>query len=186
MNILFRILLAIYAFCLALLCAFGMYIAIAPSLFVNISEYLTEVLSTDGSIALRVAVFVTALVFFVLSIMFLLSGVRSSKDKKAVSKHTNIGEIRISLNSIENIASHTCKRINGVKESKTLVRKSDDGVQIEARMIVMPDMSIPVISEEVQGRVKKAVEEASGIMVKNVNVIVDNIYSGITYKARVE
>jgi uncharacterized alkaline shock family protein YloU len=186
MNILFRVLLAIYAFCLALFSAFGVYIAIDPNVFINISEYLTGILSTDGAAALRVAVFATALVFFVLSIMFLLSGVKSNKDKKAVSKHTNIGEIRISLNSIENIASHTCKRINGVKESKTLVRKSDDGVQIEARMIVMPDMSIPVISEEVQGRVKKAVEEASGIMVKNVNVIIDNIYSGITYKARVE
>jgi uncharacterized alkaline shock family protein YloU len=186
MNILFRILLAFYAFCLALFSAFGVYVAIDPNLFINISEHINGILSTDGAIALRVTVFATALIFFILSIMFLLSGVKSNKDKKAVSKHTNIGEIRISLNSIENIASHTCKRINGVKESKTTVRKSEDGVQIEARMIVMPDMSIPVISEEVQGRVKKAVEEASGIMVKSVNVIVDNIYSGITYKARVE
>ncbi|MGI6669203.1 MAG: alkaline shock response membrane anchor protein AmaP [Acetivibrionales bacterium] len=186
MNILFRILLAIYAFCLALFSAFGLYIAIDPNLFVIISDHFTEILSTDGAIALRVTIFATAMVFFILSIMFLLSGVRSSKDKKAVSKHTNIGEIKISLSSIENIASHTCRRINGVKESKTIVRKSEDAVQIEARMIVMPDMSIPVISEEVQARVKKAVEEASGVMVKNVNVIVDNIYSGITYKARVE
>lgn len=186
MNILFRVLLAFYAFCLAVVSAFGMFVAIRPEAFVVISGAITQAISTDSATALRVAVFVIALIFFALSIMFLLSGVRSNKDKKGVSKHTNIGEIRISLNSIENIAINASKRSNGVKETKTLVRKAEDGVEIELRIIVMPDLSIPVISEEVQGRVKKAVEEASGIAVKNVRVIVDSIYSGITYKARVE
>jgi uncharacterized alkaline shock family protein YloU len=186
MKIFFRILLAVYAFCLAVFSAFTMYVAIYPKAFVDISESVIQVISTDNATALRVAVFIIALVFFALSIMFLLSGVRSSKDKKAVSKHTNIGEIRISLNSIENIASNASKRSNGIKESKTLVKKAEDGVDIEVRVVVMPDISIPVISEEVQGRVKKSVEDASGIAVRNVRVIVDSIYSGVTYKPRVE
>lgn len=92
----------------------------------------------------------------------------------------------ISLNSIENIASNATKRSNGIKESKTLIKKADDGVNIEVRVVVMPDISIPVISEEVQGRVKRSVEDASGITVKNVKVIVDSIYPGITSKPRVE
>lgn len=186
MNIFFRILLAVYAFCLALFSAFAMYVAIFPDAYVEISGHIIQAISTDNATALRVAVFIVALVFFALSIMFLLSGVRSSKDKKAVSKHTNIGEIRISLNSIENIAINASKRTNGVKESKTMVKKSEDGVEIEVRVVVMPDMSIPVITEEVQGRVKKSVEDASGVAVKSVRVIVDSIYSGITYKPRVE
>ncbi|NLK86996.1 MAG: alkaline shock response membrane anchor protein AmaP [Clostridiaceae bacterium] len=186
MKILFRVLLAVYAFCLAVFSAFAMYVVIVPQAFVDISESIIHVISTDNATALRVAVFVTALLFFALSIMFLLSGVRSGKDKKAVSKHTNIGEIRISLNSIENIAINACKRSNGIKESKTLVKKADDGVDIEVRVVVMPDISIPVISEEVQGCVKKSVEDASGITVRNVRVIVDSIYSGVTYKPRVE
>ncbi len=186
MKILFRVLLAIYAFCLAVVSAFAMYIVIDPQAYVDISESIIHVISTDNATALRIVVFVTALLFFALSIMFLLSGVRSSKDKKAVSKHTNIGEIRISLNSIENIASNASKRSTGIRESKTLVKKAEDGVDIEVRVVVMPDISIPVISEEVQGRVKKSVEDASGITVKNVKVIVDSIYSGVTYKPRVE
>lgn len=186
MNIFFRVLLAVYAFCLALFSAFAMYVAVFPDAYVDISGHIIQAISTDNATALRIVVFIVALIFFALSIMFLLSGVRSSKDKRAVSKHTNIGEIRISLNSIENIAINASKRTNGVKESKTLVRKSDDGVEIEARVVVMPDMSIPVITEEVQSRVKKAVEDASGVSVKSVRVIVDSIYSGITYKPRVE
>ncbi len=186
MNIFFRVLLAIYAFCLAVFSAFAMYVAILPDAYVEISGHIIQAISTDNAIALRVAVFIVALIFFALSIMFLLSGVRSGKDKKAVSKHTNIGEIKISLNSIENIAINASKRTNGVRESKTLVKKAEDGVEIEVRVIVMPDMSIPVITEEVQGRVKKSVEDASGVTVRSVKVIVDSIYSGITYKPRVE
>lgn len=186
MNIFFRILLAFYAFCLAVVSAFGMYVAIDPSAFVNLSEAITDIIMTEGATAFRIVVFITALVFFALSITFLLSGVKSNKDKKAVSKHTNIGEIRISLNSIENIALNAAKRSNGVRETKTHVKKSDDGVEVELRIVVMPDLSIPVISEEVQERVKKAVEESSGISVKQVKVIVDSIFTGMTYKARVE
>jgi uncharacterized alkaline shock family protein YloU len=185
-KIFFRILLAIYAFCLAVFSAFAMYVAIFPDAYVDISEHIIQAISTDNATALRIAVFAVALVFFALSIMFLLSGVRSSKDKKAVSKHTNIGEISISLNSIENIAINASKKTNGVRETKTLVRKSDNGVEIEIRLVVMPDMSIPVITEDVQQRVKKSIEDTAGVIVKAVRVVVDSIYSGITHRPRVE
>ena len=186
MNIFYRILLAVYAFCLALFSAAIMYIAIWAEAFAGAADFLSRDVFAEGATGPRMAVFLTALVFFALSIMFLLSGVKSNKDKKAVSKHTNIGEIRISLNSIENIAISASKKSNGVRESKTLVKKAEDGVEIEVRIVVMPDMSIPTISEEVQARVKKSVEDYSGIEVKQVKVVVDSIYSGITYKARVE
>ncbi len=186
MNILFRVLLAIYAFCLALVSAITICITIRPELFNSIADYLSENVFAQGTIGMRIAVFTIGLIFFALSLVFLLSGVKSNKDKKAVSKHTNIGEIRISLNSIENIAINASKKAGGVRETKTSVKKAEDGVDIEVRIVVMPDLSIPAISEDVQGRVKKAVEEASGIVVKQVKVIVDSIYSGVTYKARVE
>jgi uncharacterized alkaline shock family protein YloU len=186
MKIFFRVLLAVYAFCLAVFSAFAMYVAIFPNAYVEISEYIIQAISTDNATTLRIAVFAVALVFFALSIMFLLSGVRNSKDRKAVSKHTSIGEIKISLNSIENIAINASRKTNGVRDSKTLVRKTDDSVEIEIRIVVMPDMSIPAITEDVQQRVKKSVEDTAGIAVKTVRVIVDSIYTGITYKPRVE
>ena len=100
MNIFFRVLLAFYAFCLAVVSALGMYVAIDPSVFVNISGAISDIISSESVTVFRIIVFIIALIFFALSITFLLSGVKSNKDKKAVSKHTNIGEIRISLISI--------------------------------------------------------------------------------------
>ena len=77
--------MAIYAFCLDVFSAFAVYVAIDPEAYVEISGYIIQVLSTENAMALRIAVLVVGLVFFALSIMFLLSGVRSSKDRKAVS-----------------------------------------------------------------------------------------------------
>ena len=186
MNIFYRVLLACYAFCLAVFSAIAMYMALRADAYQGIFDFLAENIFLKESPGPRIATFLAALLFFILSILFLLSGVRSSKDKKAVSKHTNIGEVRISLNSIENISINASKKAGGVKDTKTSVRKLDDGVAVTVRIVVMPDLSIPAISEDVQLRVKKAVEESSGILVKNVRVIVDSIYSGATYKARVE
>ena len=186
MNIFFRVLLAFYAFCLAVISAITMLITVKTDIFEIIYQYLDDYVFSNDSPGPRVAVFLIALLFFVLSLMFLLSGVKSNKDKKAVSKHTNIGEVRISLNSIENIALNASKKVNGVRDTKAYVKKIEDSVGVIIRIVVMPDMNIPAISADVQERVKKSVEESSGINVKEVKIVVDSIYSGAVNKTRVE
>ncbi|NJD03553.1 MAG: alkaline shock response membrane anchor protein AmaP [Ruminiclostridium sp.] len=186
MNIFFRVLLAFYAFCLAVISAIIMLITVKTDFFEIIYRNLDDYVFLNDSPGPRIAMFLIGLLFFVLSLMFLLSGVKSNKDKKAVSKHTNIGEVRISLNSIENIALNASRKVNGVKESKAYVKRLEDSVAINVKMVVMPEMNIPAISGDVQERVKKSVEESSGIDVKEVKIIVDSIYSGALSKTRVE
>jgi uncharacterized alkaline shock family protein YloU len=184
MNIFFRVLLAIYAFCLAIVSAIAMLVTIKPVIFESIYSYLSHnVLSSRNA---SIGMFVIAFIFFVLSFTFLLSGFKSNKDKKAVSKYTNIGEIRISLNSIENIALNVSKKFNGVRDTKANVLKKDENVLITIRVVVMPDINIPALAEDMQSIVKKSVEESSGIAVEEVRVLVDGIFSGTGYKPRVE
>lgn len=185
MNIFFRILLAIYSFCLVIFSAICMLVTIRTDVFRRIYEFLDQNVFSNSAIEPRIITLLIALLFFVLSLMFLLSGVKSNKDKKAVSKHTNIGEVRISLISIENIALNASRKINGVKETKALIKKIDDSVAIIIRMIVMPDMNIPEISSELQSQVKSSVEDNAGIEVKDVKIIVESIYSP-TVKTRTD
>jgi len=184
MNIFFRILLAIYAFFLAIASAASMVVIARPEILDTIYTYLSDQLLEDRTTS--IVLFVVAFIFFILSLTFLLSGFRSNKDKKAVSKHTNIGEIQISLNTIENIALAASKRLNGVKDTKAHVFKQDDNVSITVNVLVLPETNIPALSEDIQARVKKQVEESSGVNVNEVKVIVENVYSGAVYKPRVE
>ena len=182
MNLLFRILLTIYAFSLMVISLIASSITIKPEIFNHISDFLTfDVLNNNNS---RIIMFIITIIFLGLSIMFLFSGFKSEKDKKAVSKYTNIGEIKISLHSIESIALNASRKLLGVKETKAYVTKLDDSVSISIKAIILTDVNIPVLSEDIQVKVKNSVEETTGIKVNDVKVVVDNIYTG--YKSRVE
>ncbi len=183
MSLFMRVLLFIYAFCLTIISGVAVFCAIQPDVFYSFSDFMIgEVLQAPGS---RLVLFLIALTFFILSMVFLLSGLKNEREKRGVSKFTNIGEIRISLNSIENIALSASRRPMGVRESKAYVHKNDEGVSVTIRLVALPDINLPSLSEDVQHRVKSAIEEASGIRVNEVKVIVDNIHTG--YKSsRVE
>lgn len=80
MNMLFRVLLAVYAFCLAVLSAVFMLITFEHSILDSIYNYLSGTVLGNGWST--VLMLVISLVFFVLSITFLLSGFRIGKEKK--------------------------------------------------------------------------------------------------------
>ena len=182
MNLLYRILLTIYAFCLTILSVIVAIISIRHELLYNVYRYLNDqIFDNTGS---TIAVFIISLVFIGLSFTFLISGVKSGKQKRSVGKTTNIGEIRISLNTIENIALAASRKLNGVKDSKAYVTKLEGGVYINIKAIVMLELNIPSLSEEIQNKVKHAIEECAGVKVVGVKVMVENVYTG--YKSRVE
>lgn len=182
MNIFFRILLAFYAFCLTVISLVLMIVTLNKEMFVNITSFLERnILSNKASVIL---LFIVELVFFGLSLMFLLSGVRSERNKKAISRFNKIGEIKISLNTLENIALAASRRSNGVKDSKAYVKRVGENVSVHIKVVVMPDINIPALLEDIQLRVKKSIEETSGILVDDVKMFVENIYTG--YRSRVE
>ena len=182
MNIYFRILLAVYACCSVVLSFITMVITVRQDVFDNIYDYLRyDVLENPKA---KLAIFIVSSIFFIASLIFLISGLKSNKDKKAVSKHTNIGEIKISLNTIENIALAASRKLNGIRETKAYVTRFDNKVNITIKSIVLPDINIPGLSEDIQVRVKKSVEDSTGVNVNEVKVMVENVYTG--YKSRVE
>lgn len=182
MNIIFRSLLAFYAFCLTVISLITMIVTLRPEMLDGASTFLmTNILNDRG---LMVLLFIIELVFFGLSLMFLLSGVKSDKDKKTISKYNNVGEIRISLSTIESIALAASRKLGGVKDNKAYVSKHGDNVVICIKTIVMPDINIPALLEDIQLKVKKSVEETTGIGVNEVKVSVENTYTG--YRSRVE
>ncbi len=182
MNIFFRILLAVYAFFVAIVSIFICLISISPKIFSGISTNIISDLT--NTTANRLLLFGIAIVLLILSIMFLFSGIGNRKDRKAISKFSNIGEIKISITSIENIALAAAKRLNGVKETKADVNKNSEGVSIIIKTMIVPDINIPELSEDIQVKVKSLVEQTTGIKVTEVKVVVENIQTG--FKTRVE
>ena len=176
LNIFLRVLLAIYAFCLAILSLVTIMISLKRDIFQLLYDYANTYVFSNTSMVPRLILLGIALLFFIVSLVFLFAGIRSKRDKKSVSKQTTIGEVCISLNSIESISLNATRKIGGIRETRIIVDKRENDVSIKAKLIVLPETNIPVVSEEVQNEVKKAVEENAGIGVKDVKVMIDSVY----------
>jgi len=183
MNLGFRILMAVYGFCMTIVSIVIMVVTLKPELFDVMSDNISFQLHQNRNFSF--ILFIIGFIFFSMSLTFLLSGFKSPKDKMAFKKHTNVGIVKISHSAIENIALNATRKINAVKDAKAYIYATgEDTATVIIKAVVLSDVNIPVLSEDVQVRVKKSVEESAGINVTEVKVIVENIYSA--YKARVE
>ena len=182
MNLVFRIMLAVYAFCLTMVTLLAMTVTLRPGMLMSISAYLNERVLTQQNP--RIILFVIELIFLALGVMFLLSGFKSDREKRAITLVNDAGEIRISLSSIESIVLNVTKKMSGIKETKSVIRKHGDNVSISVKLVLFSDINIPTLLEDVQQKVKGAVEELTGIHVIGVSASVENVYTG--YRGRVE
>ena len=121
------------------------------------------------------------------SLRFLIVSLqRGSASAASIDQRTNIGDIRISIETIENLALKSASRGRGVKDLRARVRATDAGIEIMLRAVVDGETSIPALTEEIQRTVKEYVEEITGIPVVNVTLFIANVVQSGTFKSRVE
>ena len=179
MNIIFRCLLIVYAFCTTLLSVIFMLASCRVNFFEAMTAFGCGSILKGGKYIL-----IIELVFFCVSIFFLISAFRFKKNKRIITRKSELGEIRISLDTIESIVLGTVRKIQQVKELKVYVENREDNLIILVKLITAIEANIPILVEEVQKKAKKAVEENTGLVVAEVKILVDNASS--TNKARVE
>ncbi|NOU97672.1 alkaline shock response membrane anchor protein AmaP [Paenibacillus sp. LMG 31456] len=172
-------LVVLIAACTLLVCAFGWISfervgAFAHNVYYDLNTALPFISLT----------IVVALV----SIRFLYVAVRRGRaNAPSIDQRTDYGDIRISIETVENLSLKAAKRTRGVKDLKARVRVSPAGLEIVIRVIVDGESSIPQLTEEMQSGVKNHIEEITGIPVAVVTVFVANIQqSAPTFKSRVE
>ena len=182
MNIMFRCLLTVYTFCITLFSVIAMIVTLRPVTFKNMVLFLQNSVLYYNKYT--ILFFVIELFFFCVSVVFLLSGIRDNKSKRLITSKTELGEIRISIDTIESIVLGTVKKIQLIKESKVYVENRDGKLIVLVKMIVMLDANIPALVLEVQEKAKKAIENNTGLKVEEIQVLVDDVCN--TYKPRVE
>lgn len=126
-------------------------------------------------------------VLFLLSIRFLFVSLQRSRERSgSIDQRTDFGDIRISLETVENLSLKAANRVRGVKDLRARVRVDNSGLDIQLRSVIDGESSIPQLTEEMQRGVKEHVEEITGIPVASVTVYVANVVQSQSFKARVE
>lgn len=135
----------------------------------------------------RSAVIAVGALLLLLSLRFLYIALRrSSASAPSIDQRTEIGDVRISIETVENLALKAASRHRGVKDLRARVRIAESGIDIMIRAVVDGESAIPALSEEIQRTVKEHVEDITGIPVSNVAVYVANIIQSQSFKSRVE
>jgi uncharacterized alkaline shock family protein YloU len=137
----------------------------------------------------------TAVLFIIGCLLALLISIRmfyiairpGRVNSPSIDQRTEFGDVRISMETVENLALKAALRTRGVKDLKARVSINQTGLEIIIRTLVDGDSPIPSLSEEIQSTVKTHIEEVTGIPVATVSVFVANVVQAShAFKSRVE
>ncbi len=122
-------------------------------------------------------IFGAVAILLLIALILLVLGLRSpsKKESTAVLKGSEYGEILISIDALENMVLRVVQQIQGIKDVSRSVSYTADGLVVRIRIRVMPDVSLPGLSGELQSKTKEYLEEITGIVVHEVKVMVENI-----------
>ncbi|OPA81342.1 hypothetical protein BVG16_03235 [Paenibacillus selenitireducens] len=133
------------------------------------------------------AVIAGAIVIILISLRFFYISIRRDRaSNHSIDLRNELGEIHISMETIENLALKAASRVRGVKDLKVKIRVTEAGLELVVRTFVDGETSIPGLTEEVQRQVRDHVTEVTGIPVAGVSVFIANIVQTQSFKSRVE
>lgn len=185
-KLLDRLLLFLYSIAIAIASIVAIVVASGGFEQSTLNGWLDDL--TGGSDVAQISVICVSIAILLISVRFFVVSVsRGGNNVPSINQRTEHGDIRISVETVENLALKAASRTRGVKDLKARVRVSEAGLEIQVRAFVDGDGSIPTLSEEMQRTVSQQVEETTGIPVAAVSVFIANVTQAPTnFKSRVE
>ncbi len=176
MNFFFRVLTAVYALISAFISALIMISPFADKgLMKNFLDWADITLYRSDKY--NVVLFLAGLLFLLLNLFILFSGLRFKGINKYICFKNDSGQVRISANSVESIALGLARKSRSVREAKSKVRFKNESVEILMKLSVYPDTHVPNLSRLLQNQIKDAVESMTELTVSNVDINIDGVHS---------
>ncbi|NMB35741.1 MAG: alkaline shock response membrane anchor protein AmaP [Firmicutes bacterium] len=146
-------------------------------ILLTLGTFTARMLLFAGRLAGDLSYTLLGALLFVLGVIFLFFSVQDSKKKEGntILSFTEIGEVRISFQAIENMVLTASRKVKGIREVSTRLNFTEQGLIIYLRIKAIPDVPIPALVDELQGKVREYVQEISGSNVAEVKVLVENI-----------
>lgn len=171
MGILDSVILTIYTLAMMVLSLLMVLGAVVPD-WIKPAEWLTTAMSTTRGL---VSVGLIGFIFFASSVRLITLAFRRQGGGQPVVHETAMGEVRISLEAVENLIRKVARSTKGVREVKAVVRHDKEDLSVSLRCTISPEVSIPEVSEEIQNNVRQYVKRVVGVDLAEVQLEVENI-----------
>lgn len=142
------------------------------------ASWLTSVFS-DKLLSLLIFVITGAVAAYLFAMAF-----RSRSTNETIQYSTPLGDVRISIQAIEDLALRAAKKIRGVRDADIYVKQSQSGLALIVRIGVAPDVSIPEVSNELRTKLGSYIRDTAGMNIADVEVTVRKIAADV--RSRVE
>lgn len=180
LSVIDRVILVVYTLTLSLVCIILVAVALGwqdPLRFMDRAP-----LSVAGRLTMAVVGLSLLLVNIRLAAVAFLGGWR----RKQIIHDLPMGRVRISLSAVEGLVARLVRAHSGVKEARSAVRLTPEGISVYVRSTVGPEVEISRLSDELQQAIKSQVRQVVGVSVERVAIDIDHISPRPTRVSRVD
>ena len=118
------------------------------------------------------------------AVAILVVSMRRGECVETILQQGPLGEVRICFKALENLVLKAAREIKGVRETKTRLVATDNGLVVFLRAVTYPDQNIPQVTAELQAAVKEYVESTTGTGVSEIKVMIENVVTDAVKTSR--
>ena len=174
MKIVDRLVLAIYSICIAILSLGIIVIPFNYNGIISIKDGVNLVNNMKGNYIFSLI----GLIFFIISLRFLLSGIVGNRDSNQESflvMRNDYGEIVIYAHTIIGLVENIVDGFSGITKINTKVDLNNGSIYLLLKGEILPEINIPEITKELQMKVKESLENTTGAQVGEIKVEINNV-----------
>lgn len=186
MKLLDRVLVFCLSVFVTVASALGVWISSGLGLSEHDAVRLVSVLYTHP--AQRWTAVGLGLLLMLVGLRLLVATVSRTGADRGVDRLTEIGYIRISLDTLESLAVKAARRVRGIRNLTARVRMSGNNASVGVGLKLTVDGETPIqtLSEELQRVVKSHLEEIAGVTVDQISIYIADTVQPDRTRIRVE
>ena len=118
-----------------------------------------------------IAVIVCALVVIVAVIVFILElNILGREPAQFVVREESLGKVTVARSSVRRLVRYESMTIPGVVETRQTVDKGRDGLRVQVRALLLPEVDAPAVGQTLQEKVQQSIQGHIGLPVTEVQV----------------
>lgn len=173
MNIADRIMLALYTVIMAIISLLFIAYSAGAISFETVSSHLQ---AFQG----RWEVILAAVLFLLISIRFLITGMNIGATKEITVHIGDDGYVRISIEAIKKFIEQSALQVRGIHNVKARVSTEGDFLKAKVFAGVLPEANIPETSRILHKKIRDSVKDTVGREISDVEII----FNTISYEAK--
>ena len=136
-------------------------------LLVSLWSYFAQLNPTNATIAAVVCALIVLVALIVLMLELLL---RRREPAQFLVREDPLGNVTIARSSVRRLVGYVSASVPGVVETRQTVDKGRDGLRVQVRALLVPQVDAPAVGQSLQEKVRQSIQDHLGLPVAQVQV----------------